>query len=32
MTKQKRNVEEYSIDPAAQAMLIRADELGLGTF
>ncbi|GIK42314.1 MAG: carbon-monoxide dehydrogenase catalytic subunit [Chloroflexota bacterium] len=31
MTKQKRNVEEYSIDPAAQAMLIRADELGLGT-
>lgn len=31
MAKQKRNVEEYSIDPAAQAMLIRADELGLGT-
>lgn len=31
MAKQKRSVEEYSIDPAAQAMLIRADELGLGT-
>lgn len=31
MAKQKRNVEEYSIDPAAQAMLIRADELGLET-
>ncbi|MCL4303860.1 MAG: anaerobic carbon-monoxide dehydrogenase catalytic subunit [Anaerolineae bacterium] len=31
MAKQKRSVEEYSIDPAAQAMLIRADELGLET-
>src|SRR5512144_3127173 len=31
MAKQKRNVEEYSIDPASQAMLIRAEELGLET-
>lgn len=31
MAKQKRNVEEYSIDPAAQAMLSRAEELGLET-
>ena len=28
---QKRSIEEKSIDPAAQAMLIRADELGLST-
>jgi carbon-monoxide dehydrogenase catalytic subunit len=27
----KRSPEEYSIDPAAQQMLIRADELGLAT-
>jgi carbon-monoxide dehydrogenase catalytic subunit len=27
----KRTVQEQSIDPAAQAMLIRAEELGLGT-
>ncbi len=27
----KRNIEEYSIDPAAQAMLIRAEELGVST-
>ncbi len=31
MAKQKRNVKEYSIDPAAQAMLSRAEELGLET-
>ncbi|MBI5961138.1 MAG: carbon monoxide dehydrogenase, partial [Chloroflexi bacterium] len=31
MSKQKRSPEEYSIDPAAQQMLIRADELGIGT-
>jgi carbon-monoxide dehydrogenase catalytic subunit len=31
MAKKKRSVEEHSIDPAAQQMLIRADELGLGT-
>ena len=29
--KKGRTPEERSIDPAAQAMLIRADELGLGT-
>jgi len=28
---QKRSLEEKTIDPAAQAMLIRADELGLST-
>jgi carbon-monoxide dehydrogenase catalytic subunit len=28
---QKRSYEEQSIDPAAQEMLIRADELGIGT-
>ena len=27
----KRSPEEYSVDPAAQQMLIRADELGLAT-
>jgi anaerobic carbon-monoxide dehydrogenase catalytic subunit len=27
----KRTVQEQSIDPAAQAMLIRAEELGIGT-
>ena len=31
MPKKKRTVEEKSIDPAAQEMLIRADELGLST-
>jgi carbon-monoxide dehydrogenase catalytic subunit len=31
MPKKKRTVEEMSIDPAAQEMLIRADELGLST-
>ena len=31
MPKKKRTVEEQSIDPAAQEMLIRADELGIGT-
>ncbi len=31
MAKQKRSPEEYSIDPAAQQMLIRADEMGLST-
>jgi carbon-monoxide dehydrogenase catalytic subunit len=31
MARQKRSPEEQSIDPAAQQMLIRADELGLGT-
>jgi len=31
MAKQKRSPEEYSIDPAAQAMIIRADDLGLTT-
>jgi carbon-monoxide dehydrogenase catalytic subunit len=31
MAKKKRSVEEQSIDPAAQQMLIRADELGIGT-
>jgi carbon-monoxide dehydrogenase catalytic subunit len=31
MAKQKRSPEEYSIDPAAQQMIIRADELGLST-
>ena len=31
MAKKKRSVEEWSIDPAAQQMLIRAEGLGLGT-
>lgn len=31
MAKNKRPYEEISIDPAAQEMLIRADELGLST-
>lgn len=31
MAKQKRSPEEQSIDPASQQMLIRADELGIGT-
>jgi carbon-monoxide dehydrogenase catalytic subunit len=31
MAKGKRSYEEQSSDPAAQAMLIRADELGIGT-
>jgi carbon-monoxide dehydrogenase catalytic subunit len=31
MPKKKRTHEEHTIDPAAQEMLYRADELGLGT-
>ena len=31
MPRKKRTVEEQSIDPAAQEMLIRAEELGLST-
>jgi carbon-monoxide dehydrogenase catalytic subunit len=31
MAKTKRTPEEFSTDPAAQQMLIRADELGIGT-
>jgi carbon-monoxide dehydrogenase catalytic subunit len=31
MPRKTRTVEEQSIDPAAQEMLIRADELGIGT-
>jgi carbon-monoxide dehydrogenase catalytic subunit len=31
MPRKKRTVEEKTIDPAAQEMLIRADELGLST-
>lgn len=31
MAKKERTPEQRSIDPAAQQMLIRADELGLGT-
>jgi len=31
MAKEKRSPEELSIDPAAQQMLIRADQLGIGT-
>ena len=27
----KREIQEYTIDPAAQKMIIRADELGIGT-
>jgi anaerobic carbon-monoxide dehydrogenase catalytic subunit len=31
MAKQKRTAQEQSIDPAAQQMLIRAEDLGIGT-
>ncbi|NKQ36327.1 MAG: anaerobic carbon-monoxide dehydrogenase catalytic subunit [Chloroflexi bacterium] len=31
MARKKRTPEQFSIDPAAQQMLIRADELGIGT-
>ena len=31
MAKKKRTIQEQSIDPAAQEMLIRADEMGIGT-
>ena len=31
MAKEKRSPEELSIDPAAQQMLIRADQLGIST-
>jgi carbon-monoxide dehydrogenase catalytic subunit len=31
MPKKTRSIEQQSIDPAAQQMLIRADELGIGT-
>ncbi|OGO25874.1 MAG: carbon-monoxide dehydrogenase catalytic subunit [Chloroflexi bacterium RBG_16_52_11] len=31
MAKEKRSYEEKTADPAAQEMLIRADELGIGT-
>ncbi|MBE2197887.1 MAG: anaerobic carbon-monoxide dehydrogenase catalytic subunit [Anaerolinea sp.] len=31
MAKKRREIEEYSIDPAAQQMLIRAEEIGIGT-
>ena len=31
MAKKRKTPQEHSIDPAAQAMLIRADELGIGT-
>ena len=31
MPKKKRTVEEQTIDPAAQEMLVRAEELGIGT-
>ena len=31
MAKKKRTVEELSQDPAAQEMLIRAEEMGIGT-
>ncbi|UCD42353.1 MAG: anaerobic carbon-monoxide dehydrogenase catalytic subunit [Chloroflexota bacterium] len=31
MPKKQRTVEEKTIDPAAQEMLVRADELGIGT-
>lgn len=31
MAKKKRSPEEFSIDPAAQEMIVRADELGLST-
>ncbi len=31
MARKKRTPEEFSIDPAAQQMLIRAEDLGIGT-
>ncbi|MCA9969293.1 MAG: anaerobic carbon-monoxide dehydrogenase catalytic subunit [Anaerolineales bacterium] len=31
MAKQKRSIQDLSIDPAAQQMLIRAEEIGVGT-
>ncbi len=31
MAKKRRDINEYSIDPAAQQMLIRAEEIGIGT-
>jgi carbon-monoxide dehydrogenase catalytic subunit len=31
MPKKKRTVEEQTIDPAAQEMLVRAEDLGIGT-
>ena len=31
MPRKKRTIEEQTIDPAAQEMLVRADELGIGT-
>jgi carbon-monoxide dehydrogenase catalytic subunit len=31
MAKEKRSIEERTSDPAAQEMLIRADDLGIGT-
>ncbi len=31
MAKKEIRIEDYSIDPAAQQMLIRADEMGIGT-
>lgn len=31
MAKEKRTPEQHSIDPAAQEMLIRADQIGVGT-
>ena len=31
MAKKKRTIQEQSIDPAAQEMLIRADEMGIST-
>ena len=31
MARKRRTPEEYSIDPAAQEMLIYADELGIST-
>jgi carbon-monoxide dehydrogenase catalytic subunit len=31
MAKKKRTIQEQSIDPASQEMLIRAEELGIGT-
>ena len=31
MAKKERTIEERTIDPASQEMLIRADQLGIGT-
>ena len=31
MAKKERSPEQHSIDPAAQQMLIRAEELGMST-